>query len=189
MAHRNPWFEAPSTAAIIEPSTDMTLNTTRLRKRQIDRPGSSAGGNTTEIDIATHAVVAYSSENPNHPLEHLFDGHDGPGGTYWESARPNTTEQIELGFDRPERIACLLYEVEERTRERTQEIRVEVSTDHGNSYHQVIVQDYVFSPAGSTFQREELRLSLSAITHLRLVIVPNKSGAGIATLTSLRLFA
>jgi hypothetical protein len=48
---------------------------------------------------------------------------------------------------------------------------------------------YIFSPQGAIFQREELRLELPAITHLSLTIVPNKSGSGVATLTSLRLFA
>jgi hypothetical protein len=69
------------------------------------------------------------------------------------------------------------------------ELRVEVSSDHGHTYRQVLVQEYTFSPQGATFQHEELRLDLSAITHLSLTIVPNKSGSGMATLTSLRLFA
>jgi hypothetical protein len=32
-------------------------------------------------------------------------------------------------------------------------------------------------------------LSLPRVTHLRLTIVPNKSGSGTASLTALRLFA
>jgi len=32
-------------------------------------------------------------------------------------------------------------------------------------------------------------LGLPAVTHLSLIIVPNKSGSGVATLTALRLFA
>jgi hypothetical protein len=63
---------------------------------------------------------------------------------------------------------------------------VEVSTDRGHSYRQVLAQDYTFSPQGATFQQEDLRLDLSGITHLRLTVVPNKGGTGIATLTSLR---
>jgi hypothetical protein len=39
------------------------------------------------------------------------------------------------------------------------------------------------------YQREELRFNLQGVTHLRLTIVPNKSGSGTATLTALRLFA
>jgi hypothetical protein len=41
----------------------------------------------------------------------------------------------------------------------------------------VLVQEYTFSPQGATFQHEEVRMDLSAITHLSLTIVPNKSGS------------
>jgi hypothetical protein len=44
-------------------------------------------------------------------------------------------------------------------------------------------------PGGATYQREEQRVNLRQVTHLRLTIVPNKSGSGTATLTALRLFA
>ena len=73
--------------------------------------------------------------------------------------------------------------------ERTQEVRVEVSEDSGRSYRQILVQEYNFSPGGATCQREEQRFNLEKITHLRLTVVPNKKGSGMATLTSLRLFA
>lgn len=75
------------------------------------------------------------------------------------------------------------------TRERTQELRVEVSEDGGRTYRQLLVQEYNFSPRGATYQREEQRLNLHRVSHLRLTIVPNKNGSGTATLTSLRLFA
>jgi hypothetical protein len=74
-------------------------------------------------------------------------------------------------------------------RERTQEERVEVSEDGGQSYRQILVQEYNFSPGGATYQREEQRVNLRQVTHLRLTIVPNKNGSGTATLTTLRLFA
>ena len=78
---------------------------------------------------------------------------------------------------------------EETMRERTQEVRVEVSEDGGRSYRQILVQEYNFSPGGATYQREDQRVNLRQVTHLRLTIVPNKSGSGTATLTTLRLFA
>ena len=66
---------------------------------------------------------------------------------------------------------------------------MEASTDGGQSYRQVLVQEYTFSPRGATFQREDLRLELHDLSQLRLTIVPNKHGSGVATLTSLRLYA
>jgi hypothetical protein len=43
------------------------------------------------------------------------------------SARPDTLEHIVVEFDQPQTISRPVYEVEEAIRERTQEIRVEVS--------------------------------------------------------------
>ena len=65
---------------------------------------------------------------------------------------------------------------------------VEVSSDHGKTYRHVLIQGYTFSPQGATFQHENLQLDLTAVTQLRLTIVPNKGGSGVATLTSLQLF-
>ena len=56
-------------------------------------------------------------------------------------------------------------------------------------YRQILVQEYNFSRRGATYQREEQRFNLPQVTHLRLTIVPNKSGSGTVTLTRLRLFA
>jgi hypothetical protein len=134
------------------------------------------------------ATIAYSSEDPAHPVEHLLDERTGPGGSRWAAAQPDSVEQIVLEFDRPQSVARLVYEVEETQHERTQEVHVEVSTDGGRSYRRVLVQEYTFSPRGATFQREDVRLEFRDLTHLRLTIVPNKHGSGVATLTSLRLY-
>jgi len=165
--------------------TDVSRMRKRLMSEQVSRHADRPG----EIDVASLATFHYSSEDPDHPLEHLIDGRCGRGGTRWASARPNTTERIELEFEPAQRISRLVYEVEEHRVERTQEVRVEVSTDHGRTYRQVLAQDYTFSPEGATFQHEELHLEVPPLTHLKLTIVPNKGGPGVATLTSLRLFA
>jgi hypothetical protein len=109
----------------------------RLMSEQSLRPPERSG----EIDIANRATLAYSSEDPAHPVEHLIDGHYGRGSTHWASARTNATERIVLEFDHPLQISCLVYEVEECWQERTQEVRVEVSSDHGRTYRQVLVQE------------------------------------------------
>ena len=161
----------------------------RLRKRlvveQSRRPCETQG----EVDLCSCAVLNYSSEDPAHPIDCLIDGSCGQGGTYWASGRENVTEQIVLAFDRPQIISRIIYEVEESHRERTQEVHVDVSSDGGSTQRRVVVQEYNFSPTGSTFQHEDLRVEFPAVTHLSLTIVPNKRGSGTATLTCLRLFA
>jgi hypothetical protein len=159
----------------------------RLRKRPLEDDAATRAAD--EIDIAGCATIAYSSENPAHPVEHVLDRRSGPGTTRWISARPDTVEHIVVEFDQPQAIGRLVYEVEEAIRERTQEVRVEVSEDGGRTYRQILVQEYTFSPRGATYQREEQRFNLHQVSHLRFTIVPNKNGSGTATLTALRLFA
>jgi hypothetical protein len=121
-------------------------NLSRLRKRPLEADAATSTRAADEIDIAGSATVAYSSENPSHPVEHLLDGRSGPGATRWISARPDTIEHIVVEFDQPQAISRLVYEVEEAERERTQEVRVEASEDGGRTYRQILVQEYTFSP-------------------------------------------
>lgn len=173
----------------MQTTSDSHSRPSGVRKRLLAKDETGAAVVPGEIDIAAHAVLAYTSEDPGHPIENLIDGHCGRGSTFWAAASSNTTERIDLEFDQPQGIRSMIYEVEERSCERTQEVRVEVSSDGGRSYRQVLVQEFTFSPAGATFQREEQRLNLPPITRLRLTIVPDKHGSGPAKLNSLRLFA
>jgi hypothetical protein len=159
----------------------------QLRKRQL-APDPVAAPAAGEIDIVGCATIAYSSEDPAHPIEHALDGCSGPGATRWVSARPDTVERIVIEFDRPQPISRLAYEVEENARERTQEVSAEVSEDGGRTYRRIFVQEYTFSPRGATYQREEQVFARVQASHLRLTIVPNKNGSGAATLTTLHLF-
>ena len=165
-------------------------NPPRPRKRplQAGTPANNARA-LDEIDIARCATIAYSSEDPDNPVEHVLDGNSGPGATRWMSAHSEAVEQIVLEFDEPQTISRLVYEVEEAIRARTQEVRIEVSEDEGRTYRQILVQEYNFSPQGTTYQREEQRLNVEKVTHLRLTIVPNKNGTGTASLIAFRLFA
>jgi hypothetical protein len=88
----------------------MTSNTSlsRVRKRQLELDRATSAGAAGEIDIASCATIAYSSEHEAHPVEHLLDGRSGPGATRWSSARPDVTEQIVVEFDRPQAISRLV---------------------------------------------------------------------------------
>jgi hypothetical protein len=135
------------------------------------------------------ATLAYSSEDPAHPVEHLLDPYRGAGGTRWVSARPDMVEHLIVEFDVPQSLTRVIYEAEETERERTQQVRIEASMDGAQTYQPVLIQEYTFSPQGATFQREDLRVELAAVTHLRLTIVPHQHGSGAASLTSLQLFS
>jgi F5/8 type C domain len=157
-----------------------------VRKRRLDVMTAPSEVAADEIDIARCATLLFSSEQPTDPIEHLVERRSD---RRWIAARADTTETIVVEFDRPEVISRLVYEVAEVERERTQEVRVEISEDGGRTYRQILVQEYNFSPRGATFERQDLRFERRRASHVRLTIVPNKRGFGAATLTTLRLFA
>ena len=138
-----------------------------LRKRQLTADGAASASAAGELDIANCATIAFTSEDPAHPVEHLLDGSSGPGATRWASARADTIQQIIVEFDKPQILSQLVYEVEEATRERTQEVRVEVSEDGGRTYRQILVQEYTFSPGGATHVGMPLRVILIEVIKLR----------------------
>jgi len=166
--------------------TEATPGPVRKRRLEDATPTGAAAG---QLDLARLATLAYSSEAPDQPVEHVLDGHCGPGGTRWAAATPDTPATLVVEFEQPQVVTRLIYEVEEIAAERTQQVRIEASTDGGRTYRVVLVQEYTFSPWGATFEREDLRLDLPGVTHLRLVIVPHLHGSGTATLTCLELFA
>ena len=168
---------------------DSLSSSSAVRKRLLPKEGEKSAGFAGEIDIASHAVLAYTSDDPNHPIDNLIDGHYGRQSTFWAAAKPDTMERIVVEFDRPQSVSWMVYEVEDCACARTQQVSVDVSSDGGRTYRQMLVQEYTFSPAGATFQREVQRLNLPPISHLRLTIVPDKHGSGSAKLNSLRLFA
>src|SRR5271169_6431939 len=49
-----------------------------LRKRSLEADAATSVRDNDEIDIAGCATIAYSSENPAHPVEHLLDSAPAP---------------------------------------------------------------------------------------------------------------
>ena len=164
-----------------------TSRAPRIRKRLL-ASDMRASDSARAIDLAESASFEYTSEDPEHCVENILDDRRGPGGTYWSGARIDSVEKLVIAFDAPQPLSRLVYEVEESQLQRTQEVRIELSEDAGMTYRTVLIQEYAFSPEGATFQREDIRLPASTVTHVRLTIVPNKGGSGKATLVSLSLY-
>ncbi|HEY4212421.1 MAG TPA: hypothetical protein VGM84_13160 [Steroidobacteraceae bacterium] len=161
----------------------------RIRKRLLEPEAAMARLPYNEIDLAARATILYSSEDPAYPIENLLDGRSGRGATRWLSARQDTIELIVIEFDRPEHVLRIIFDAEESQTARTQQVTMDYSCDAGAVFRTGFVQEYTFSPHGSTYQREDLGLDLPAVTHVRFTVVPNKGGTGRASLTSVRLFS
>ena len=133
------------------------------------------------------ATVQVTSEAPDHPIDFAFDPHRGPGGTRWIAGEPGE-QTVTLVFDAPQTINQILLEVEEPEVTRTQELQLSLSYDGGRTYRELLRQEFNFSPDGTTFERENWAVTAASVTHLRLVIKPDKGDKPCrATLTSLVL--
>jgi hypothetical protein len=162
-----------------------------LRKQIIPSADRAGAGGQPESprserkDIPALATVHVTSESSDHPVDNLFDGRDGPGGSRW-IASADGEQAVILAFDAPQTIRAVGLETEDPHASRTQELCLSLSRDGGQTYRDVLRQEFTFSPGGSTFEREDWRVAADGVTHLRVAIRPDKGNApGRATLTSL----
>lgn len=153
-----------------------------------EAPGRAARA-PNELDVEHVAHVAVTSEALSHPIECAFDGERGPGATEWVAGAPGP-QTITLTFDAPQRVRAVVVEIEERHETRTQEIELSSSSNGGASFEVLRRQEFNFSPAGATFERERWELERPGVTQLRLRIRPDKGGGTVlARVTSIAIEA
>lgn len=139
------------------------------------------------LDIPSIATVIVTSEESTYPIELIFDGQRGPGASRWRAATPGQQCLI-LDFDKPQALHQLVLDIEEPEVSRTQVLWVSVSTDGGRSYRELVRQEYNFSPPGTTYECETWAIDTPRVTHLAIVIEPDKGGQPAhASVTSLML--
>lgn len=157
-----------------------------LRKRIVNTVRAPAvGPDQRAIDITAVATVIVTSEDPAHPIDHVFNTHDQTGTRRWVAATPGEQSVI-IDFDTPQTIRQIALAIEERNVQRSQELTISISSDGGQSYQELIRQEYNFSPPGTTWERETWSVPATRVSHLCLQIKPDKGGKPCyATLTSL----
>jgi len=136
------------------------------------------------LDVAELAEVEITSEDAAHPIESALL----PGGTSgWRAAGPGK-QTIRLLFSHPQRLRRIWLNFTEARMERTQEYLLRWSADGGQSFQEIVRQQWNFSPQGATSQTQDYRVELPAVTVLELSIIPDTSGgAAVASLAQLRL--
>jgi hypothetical protein len=163
------------------------MSTKPIRKQIVPTLGEASGLEPSGIVVAEVAEVFVTSEAPEHPVDHIFDARRGQGGTRWMAAVPGDQTLI-LAFEPPQSMRKIVLEVEESGVDRTQEVTIALSQDGGQTYRELLRQEYTFSPSGTTFEREDWVIHAADITHLRIWIRPDKGGKPtFATITSLRI--
>jgi hypothetical protein len=156
-----------------------------MRKRIIGHgPPDVSAAEPGWIDIERLAHVEITSEDVDYSIESALIPGTGSG---WRAAQPGE-QTIRLLFDEPlklRRIHLVFYESEV---ERTQEFFLRWSIDGGQSYREILRQQYNFSPPGAAREVEDYDTDLDGVTALELRIVPDISGGSArASLEQLRI--
>ena len=147
-----------------------------MRKQIINQNSQAASpGGQVWLDVPNIALVEISSEDATHPIEAALTPGDGPG---WRAAQAGE-QTIRLVFDEPQKIKRIQLLFLEEQQGRTQEFVLRWSADAGQSYRDVVRQQYNFSPPGMTREFEDYTVELNAVTTLELKIIPNISGGDV----------
>ncbi len=156
-----------------------------MRKRIIAHgPREVAAAEPGWLDLERLAQVEITSEDVDHPIESALIPGTGSG---WRAAQP-AEQTIRLLFDEPLRLKRIHLVFHEGEQERTQEFVLRWSSDGGQSYREIVRQQYNLSPPETAREVEDYDVDLDGVTALELRIVPNISGGGArASLVQLRL--
>ena len=135
------------------------------------------------LNIETLVEVEISSEDETHPIESalLFGSDSG-----W-SAVDSGEQTIRLVFNYPQSIKRIMLNFEEPSIERTQEYVLRWSNESGQP-HEIVRQQWNFSPKVATSEIEIHHVELSDVKVLELNINPDINGGNsLATLRELRI--
>jgi hypothetical protein len=136
------------------------------------------------LDLEPLTQVEITSEEAGSSIESALIPGTGPG---WRAAQPGE-QTIRLLFDEPLKLRQVQVVFQEDERERTQEFVLRWSPDGGQTYREIVRQQYNFSPPGATREVEDYTVELAGVTALELTIVPDISGGSArASLAQLRL--
>lgn len=147
--------------------------------------GSSAFTSAGALDLAALARVEVSSEQSLYPIDHVFDGQSGPGGSCWVAGAPGP-QRIALSFAHPADIAEVCVEGEERGETRTQTVELELWSGEEQRLLPDAARIFRFSPYGQCFHRVTWKVAAAAVTRLCLRVSPVPSFRR-ASLTSIVL--
>lgn len=156
-----------------------------MRKRIIaEVQKESVSAEQEWLNVEGIAEVEITSEDAAHPIESALLPGRASG---WRAAGPGK-QTIRLLFDHPQRLRRIWMNFVEPGAERTQEYVLRWSSDRGESFREIVRQQWNFSPQGATSEIEDHHVELPAVTVLELSIIPDISGGNApASLAQLRL--
>ena len=136
------------------------------------------------LNVEELAEVEITSEDVAHPIEFALLPDQVSGWCAAESGK----QSIRLIFDQPQTLQRIWLHFVDNDTERTQEYVLRWSSDGGQSFREIVRQQWNFSPEGATSETEELHVALTGVTVIELSIIPDISGGdAFASLAQLRL--
>ena len=155
-----------------------------MKKRNIDSVPTTALSPTHEwLDVEALADVEITSEHTSHPIESALLAGRGPG---WRAAGPGR-QTIRILFTHPQPLRQIRLTFHEPKVERTQEYVLRWSPDRGQSFQEIVRQQWNFSPSAER-EEENYDVDIPAATVLELKIIPDLSrGEARASLDTLRV--
>lgn len=124
------------------------------------------------LDLENLAEVELTSEDGSHPIESALNPSEGPG---WRASEFGQ-QTVRLLFDNPLRVRRIRLVFQENELDRTHEFVLRWSSDGGQSYREIIRQQYNFNSPHNTLEIEDYAVDLVGLTTLELSIVPDISG-------------
>ena len=136
------------------------------------------------LDLEKLTEVEISSEETAYPVEFALLPGQASG---WRAAEPGK-QTIRLLFTHPQQLRRIRLEFVESHTERTQEFVLNWSADGGQSFREIVRQQWNFSQQDASCELEDYRVDLPAVTVLELTIIPEISGKNaFASLAQLQL--
>jgi len=156
-----------------------------MRKRIIgQKEETSALSEQGWLNVEGLAEVEITSEDATHPIESALLLGETSG---WRAAEAGA-QTIRLLFNNPQRLQRIWMNFVEPETARTQEYVLRWSPDSGQSFREIVRQQWNFSPPSTTNEMEDHHVELPAVTMLELRIIPDISGGNaVASLAQLRL--
>lgn len=156
-----------------------------MRKRILPRLQKETASLGQEwLQMEDLADVEITSEDDAYPVESALRPDRTAG---WRAGEPGE-QTMRLHFNQPQRLTRIWLNFFEPEIERTQEYVLRWSPDRGQSYHEIVRQQWNFSPQGSTSETGDHHVELPQVTVLELNIIPDIRGAhAVASLAQLRL--
>jgi hypothetical protein len=165
----------------VQPRGNLGKMRKRITTRSLQTPPPLEQG---WLDLESAASVEITSEEDDFPIESALLQRDQGG---WRAAESGV-QTIRLIFDNPQRLRRISLVFEETKIQRMQEFTLRWSPDRGNSFREIVRQQWNFSSPDATRETEDYAVELSDVTLLDLIIEPDKgNNKARASLLSLRL--